>query len=408
MHPLPLPNAFRGAPRLQIFVSDLGATGVVRNAIAIANQASASGYEVRLLTCSTKGVLVDQVDTGVTIIELADGTGHGNRRAQLRRALLAYRRHIRDWRPLILLSAGNHGHLLSCLAWAGCPGTKMVRISNDPSHGAARASPMTRVSRLLKLRLIGALCDRLILVSPALAAHPYLARQLSSGHAIVLPNGVDVEQVRRQAAEPSPHQWLSDASVPTILAVGRHSRQKNFPTLLRAFAIARQKRPLRLLFLGGGDTGVRDQLRRMAADLGVADCVCFVPATPNPFPFMARASMVALPSLWEGSSNVLLEAMACGTPVIASTAAGDAVHLLDNGRYGLLVDPMDKAALARTILVQTGPVPVMPGDRAMQFQRGSTLNSYLALFRAAMAGQHALSFPPQTADAQATAIAGAG
>lgn len=408
MHPLPFPAALGSAPRLQIFVSDLGATGVVRNAIAIANQASASGYDVRLLTCSADGVLLDQVDPGATIIELAGASGHGNRHARQRRALLAYRRHIRDWRPQIMLSAGNHGHLLSCLAWAGAPGTKMVRISNDPGHGAARSSWLTRARRNLKLRLIGALSDKLVLVSPALAAHPYLGGLLRSGRAIVIPNGVDLELVRRNAAQPAPHRWLSDRSVPTILAVGRHSKQKNFPTLLRAFAAARQARPLRLMFLGDGDPAAREELRQMAIELGVDDCVSFVSATPNPFPYMAGASMIALPSLWEGSSNVLLEAMACGTPVVASTTAGDASHLLGNGRYGVLVEPLDEEALANAILRQAGPNPVMPGDRAMQFHRGATLNAYLALFRSAMpapSGQAAIAQPVRL-PSQAMAKAG--
>ena len=384
MHPLPFPAVLGSAPRLQIFVSDLGATGVVRNAIAIANQASASGYDVRLLTCSSDGVLLDQVDPGVTIIELAGASTHGNRHARQRRALLAYRRHIRDWRPHIMLSAGNHGHLLSCLAWAGASGTKMVRISNDPGHGAARSGWLTRARRNIKLRLIGALSDKLVLVSPALAAHPYLGGLLRCGRAIIIPNGVDVELVGRGAAQPAPHRWLSDRSIPTILAVGRHSKQKNFPTLLRAFAAARQARPLRLMFLGDGDPAARDELRRMAVELGVDDSVSFVSATPNPFPYMARANMVALPSLWEGSSNVLLEAMACGTPVVASTTAGDAIHLLDKGRYGILVEPLDEQAMAGAIQRQAGSDPVMPGDRAMQFHRRATLNAYLALFRSAM------------------------
>src|SRR5688500_5906806 len=116
MHLLSFPTALGFAPRLQIFVSDLGATGVVRNAIAIANQASASGYDVRLLTCSSDGVLLDQVAPGVTTVELAGAAHHAGRHARQRRALLAYRRHIRDWRPHLMLSAGNHGHLLSCLA----------------------------------------------------------------------------------------------------------------------------------------------------------------------------------------------------------------------------------------------------------------------------------------------------
>ena len=103
--------------RLQIFVSDLSATGVVRNAIAIANEAAASGYRVRLLTCNADGVLRRELGPGVAVVRLNDpGDAQRSRRTQMKKALLAYRKHCREWRPDIMLSAGNHGHLLSTFA----------------------------------------------------------------------------------------------------------------------------------------------------------------------------------------------------------------------------------------------------------------------------------------------------
>ena len=103
-----LPTGGALVPRLQMFVSDLSATGVVRNALAIANQAAATGFDVRLLTCSADGVLAGDLDKRVTIVELLDGSrSGGSRRAQLKRVFLAYRRHSRDWRPDILFSTQN-------------------------------------------------------------------------------------------------------------------------------------------------------------------------------------------------------------------------------------------------------------------------------------------------------------
>lgn len=365
--------------RLQIFVHDLSATGVVRNAIAVANRAALSGYQVRLLTCNAAGVLRGEVGPNVAIVNL-NGAADGrlSRRAQLQRALLAYRKHCREWRPDIMMSAGNHGHLLSSLAWLGLPGMKVLRFSNDVSHSSP--SLPTRMWRAAKFRMMAGLADRLIYVSRAQGSQPLLARPLAAGKALVIPNGVDIEKVRRAASEPCPHRWAADRSTPIVLAVGRHVKQKNFRTLLAAFARARSERPMRLIFLGDGSASELRRLEEQARRLGVRDDVDFVPATGNPFCFMAAATTLVLPSRWEGSANVLLEALACGAPVVASRTAGDSKQVLDLGRYGVLTDPLDIGQMARALLRQTGPDPVRPGARAEHFSRDAALNQYIELF----------------------------
>lgn len=373
------------APRLQIFVSDLTATGVVRNAIAIANEAAASGYDVRLLTCRPDGVLRNQIRADVTVVKLLNSGASGrSRRFDLKQALVEYRRHSRQWRPDIMFSAGNHGHLLSTFAWAGLPGTKLLRISNDLNHG--NPSPAVRWWRDTKFRLISNLADKLVFVSRSLGDHPLLAGHLDSGKAIVITNGVDVDAVRAASQQPINHRWASNPSVPFVLAVGRHVRQKNLGTLLSAFAIARRSRPMRLIILGDGNLDETARLSAQMLDLGIADDVDLVPATANPFPLMAAAGALALPSLWEGSSNVLLEAMACGTPIVASRTAGDAGHVLDGGKYGLLVDPHDVEALAAALVRQTGPDRVEPANRVQSFTRDQALARYIQTFDQAVAG----------------------
>ena len=374
-------RADRSPRRLQIFVHDLGATGVVRNAIALANEASASGYQVRLLTCNADGVLRDQVGPAVAIVKLnGPGDTGVSRRGELKRALIAYRRHSRDWAPDIMVSAGNHGHLLSSLAWLGLPGVKLLRVSNDLAHGSP---PLTvRLWRAAKFRAMAWLADQLVYVSRAQAKDPLLAGQLALGRASVIANGVDLDLVRTGAEEECDHPWANDPAVPLILAIGRHVAQKNFPTLLRAFARARAARPMRLLFIGDGKAAEIERLRQLAEELGVGRDVALVAPVGNPFPYMKAARAFALPSLWEGSANVLLEAMACGTPVIASRTAGDADHVLGNGDYGMLVDPRAVDDIAHALLVQTGPDALAPASRAASFSRAQAMRQYIRLFDA--------------------------
>lgn len=364
------------APRLQLFVNDLGATGVVRNAIAIANAAAADGFAVRLLASIAQGPLRETIDPRVEVIGLLDPREAASaRKLQLRRSLPAYRRLTREWDADILFSAGNHGHFLSTLAWLGQRGTKIIRISNALSR--EEAGPWRR----LKFRAILAAANEIVLVSQALASDPLLSSAIGEERTRIIANGVDLAAVRKAARLPCPHPWLKSKSLPVVLAVGRHAPQKNFGFLLEAFALARREKEMRLLYLGEGSELAITQLRRSAEELGVPEDVAFEPPTANPFSYMRAANVFVLPSLWEGFPNVLIEAMACGTPVVATTSAGDAPMILEEGRFGCLVPSSDPKALGEAILRQLGDSPVLPGDRAADFSRARSMESYLSLFR---------------------------
>lgn len=373
------------APRLQIFVHDLSATGVVRNAIAIANEAATRGYAVRLLTAAPDGALRDLVSSDVELIGLmSPSDSHLPRATQLRRSREELRRRTIEWKPDVLFSAGNHAHKTATKAWFGLPGIKILRISNALGHNLPRWS-WRLLRRRLRFAMITALSDRVVLISRQMERDPAFAGLLRSGKARVITNGVDVERVRRLAAQPCPHPWFQGGQKPVVLAVGRMVEQKNLDLLVHALAHTRRERPLRLVVLGEGSPEARERLRSLAERLGVEDAIAQLPPTPNPFPYVAAADVVALPSWWEGSSNVILESMACGTPVVAARTAGDAWHVLDEGRYGVLIDPADAHDLAAALLRQTGPDPIRPGDRVLDFTADAVLRSYMDLLDQAAA-----------------------
>lgn len=143
------------------------------------------------------------------------------------------------------------------------------------------------------------------------------------------------------------HPWLHDGGPPIVLAAGRLSRVKDFPTLLNAFAEAARTRSMRLIVLGDGRW--RRRLEKRARKLGVADRVCFNGWVDNPFPFMRRASVFVLSSRYEGFGNVLVEALACGCPCISTDCPHGPAEILENGRIGPLVRVGDATALAREI-----------------------------------------------------------
>ena len=153
------------------------------------------------------------------------------------------------------------------------------------------------------------------------------------------------------------HPWLQGQGIPVILAAGRFGRQKDFGTLVRAFALLRATRPARLIILGElrarSSLEEAGRLMKLAAELGVSadlDLPGFRLDAPG---FMKRATVFALSSRFEGLPTVLIEAMACGTPVVSTDCPSGPAEILEGGRWGELVPIGDAqamaAALARTL-----------------------------------------------------------
>ena len=365
--------------KIVVFVEDFGATGVVRNAIAIAGRLAESGHNVTLLAAKPVGVLRASVPDNVVTASLNAPGDAGSRKAVMRRAFGPFRKFVAREKPDIVFSSGNHGHLLVIGGTRFLPCRTIVRVSNDLDHRSSdrQVRAWSNFKRKLKFRTILTFADRVVLVSERLldqvtALDPDLARK-----AVVIPNGVDVEAVRAQAGEELPDPSLFDGDAPVILALGRLVPQKNFVRLLQAIAVARKSKDVRLLMIGTGP--LEADLLLVADRLGIADAVRFIDPVPNPFPIMKRSAAMVLPSWWEGSSNVLLEAVACGMPIVASRTAGNAAEILGESRYGLLIDPGNAEEMAAAILKQVGPDAVLPKDRAQAYDRKVTLTAYADL-----------------------------
>jgi glycosyltransferase involved in cell wall biosynthesis len=155
-------------------------------------------------------------------------------------------------------------------------------------------------------------------------------------------------------------------------------RQKDFPTLIRAFARVRQTRPCRLVIIGEGRE--RPALEALIGQLGLTGQVDLPGFQPNPLPFLARASLFVLSSAWEGSPNVLTEAMALGTPVVATDCPSGPAELLDGGRIAPLVPVGDPEALARMVLATLDqPTPAARlKDAVADYDQAYSARRYLA------------------------------
>lgn len=149
------------------------------------------------------------------------------------------------------------------------------------------------------------------------------------------------------ASQPLDDPWCGAGGPPVILAAGSLEPRKDFATLVRAFARLQRQHDARLVILGSGSE--RDRLMDLAAELGVDTAVRLPGFDANPYRWMARATVFALSSRHEGSGAVLVEALACGTPVVATDCPSGPGEILGQGRFGALVPVGDEAALAEAI-----------------------------------------------------------
>jgi len=222
--------------------------------------------------------------------------------------------------------------------------------------------------------------DRIVAVSQGVADDLISLLNLPHEKVTVIYNPIVTPELFEQAKQPVSHPWFEQNRLPVILAVGRLTRQKDYPTLFRAFSLVRQVRPAKLLILGEGEE--RANLERLAIELGIQNDVSMPGFVDNPFAFMAKASVFVLSSAWEGFGNVLVEALACGCPVVATDCRSGPREILDNGRYGRLVPVGDHEALAKAIL-ETLDNPDFPADRqtrlqrAMEFSVDAAVDKYL-------------------------------
>ena len=255
---------------------------------------------------------------------------------------------------------------------------------------ASNAAP--RLGR--SVPLLGVLADRvdglkyiemhrIIAVSRELAGDLHARLGVPEDVIRVIANGVDVAGIQRLAECPLNDPWFAPGLPPVVVAAGRLSRQKNYPLLLEAFARLRRTRPARLVVMGDGAPAARQALAAAAARRGIADDVRLPGFEANPMRYFARAGLFVLSSRWEGASNALLEALACGCPVVAVDCPCGVREQLDGGRIGPIVPNGDADALAGAMASRLdAPRGAEALQRhAAQFDQKLMLDSYVRLIQ---------------------------
>jgi glycosyltransferase involved in cell wall biosynthesis len=324
------------------------------------------GLPVDVVLAVAEGVFLDQLPPEVRVVDL--------RARRLLRSFLPLTSYLRRERPRVLVSSMSHANLIALWAarLAGRATPVVVTVHNTMSQSA-------RPNDWLEPRLLRTFypwAASVVAVSHGAADDLARTSGLPRDRVEVIYNPVITPSMLTLARRTPDHPWFGQGQPPVILGAGRLTRQKDFPTLLRAFAEVRRRRPARLVILGEGED--RAGLEALAEELGVTADLALPGFRDNAMAYMAGAALFVLSSAWEGLPTVLIEALAAGTRVVSTDCPSGPREILQNGRLGALVPVGDAAALARAMLDAMGrPAEPVPSDALTPFTRDAAVDHYL-------------------------------
>ncbi|WP_018142145.1 MULTISPECIES: glycosyltransferase [unclassified Thioalkalivibrio] len=365
-------------PRIALFFATSGHSGVDRVVTNLVREFAHYPMQFDLLTLRGHGPYIEDLPSNVRRFPLR--AAHRNTALP---TLIAY---LLRHRPQALYTASHRLNRTALLARQLARPSMPVAIRMGMSIAATLAELKPAGARRLarSMRRWYPRADAAIAPSEGVGHDLRILAGMPEDRVHVIPNPIVTPGLLEQAAAPLDDAWLLDGhaqEVPVILAAGSLEPRKDFATLIRAFAALRQQRPARLIILGEGRE--RASLECLAEDLGVLQDLRLPGFQANPYAWMARANVFALTSRREGSGAVLVEALACGTPCVATDCPSGPAEILGQGALGPLITVGDATALTQALnaLLTTPPGANALREAARPFAAQVSAQAYLRALR---------------------------
>jgi glycosyltransferase involved in cell wall biosynthesis len=367
-------------PSVSIFLPALAGGGAERAMLHLAQGLAERGFKTDLVLAEAKGDYLATVPAVVRVVDLQATA------PLLVSKTIALRRYLQQERPSVLFSALD---ILSSALWAqqlaGVSTRIIMCVQTQLSRQFRNHQPYT-IGRIrpLMVRWFYPWSDAIVAASHGVAADVSQLTGMAIDQIPVIHNPVVTPEVLQKMQAPVNHPWFVEGEPPVILGVGRLVSQKDFPTLIEAFARVRAQVRSRLMILGEGED--RALLEAQIRNLGLEADVALPGFVANPYAYMARAQVFALSSIFEGFGNVVAEAMAAGTPIVATDCESGPAEILANGKYGKLVSVGNAVALADAIM-ETLQAPMdaeVLRQRAKAFSLNQIVDQYVDVLQSVM------------------------
>jgi len=332
---------FPGQPRIAILISFSGDGGVERMVCNLAAGFISRGISVDFLLIKARGEHLNAIPSGARVVKLGSSTSMGS--------LPWIVGYLRKTGPTALLAAKDRAGRVAVLArkLSGVSTRIVLRLGMHLSESLKDKNFLQKAMRYYPARWFYPKADAIVCVSRGVVDDLVNITGMPYSRFRVVSNPVVTPELHRLASEPLQDDWFTSPDMPSILAVGRLTLQKDFYTLIHAFARLLTHLECRLLILGEGSerTRLETEIRR----LGIQDAVRMPGFSSNPYAYMANADLFVLSSVFEGSPNVLKEALALATPVVSTDCKSGPREILQDGLYGPLVQTGYAEGLAQAM-----------------------------------------------------------
>ena len=361
---------------ISIVIPDLRFGGAERVAVNLGNEWSRRGYEVEFVLMDAQGEFLSQVAPGISIYNL-----HATRLRHVPKCLNAY---FRERKPMVTLAHMWPLTSIASFAWcfAGSPGQLFLCEHTNLSEHATKdlSIPLWLVTGML--RASHSIATGLVAVSHGAASDLAQLMRFPEPSIRVIHNPIVAAELHpRRPLDPVLRQRLwQGAFSRTIISISTLISLKNHLLLLEAFAELSDELNAGLVILGEGP--MRPILEKRIYELGLQKRVQLPGFHLDPEVWLRAADLFVLTSDYEGFGNVIVEALAAGTPVVSTACPYGPEEILDRGRYGVLTPVGDRKALSlaiRTALSRSWD-PSALQRRALDFSVPKQASAYLDLF----------------------------
>lgn len=364
--------------KIAVFTQDFMGGGAERMMINLANGMADKGHTVDLIVVRNHGPYKNLIDSNINIVTL------GGKKVLF--SIWGLTRYLKKEKPEILYSTLKHVNIAAILA-NKLSGNKTKTVIREACHLLTTGNKqiLQKIAYCL-VPIFYKKADAIVAVSEGVAESIVEYCNIPFDRIHILPNPSVTNELIEKSKKLPKHPFFNNKNTKVILGVGRLTYQKNFDHLIKAFSLLQKEseQNIKLIILGDGED--RSMLEKLVRDLNLHESVSLPGFVDNPYSYMKKASLFVLSSRFEGSPNVLVEAMACGTPVISTDCPSGPKQILDDGKFGLLIPINDKKKLSdamnHSIQLENNQEHMKKlQERAMDYHVDRSVEEYLSVLK---------------------------